>query len=185
MSDYVRNGELFSLCGLNCGLCGLRLGGHCGGCAVPGGQKCALTRCAREHGDVEYCFQCGEFPCNRYENFAEYDSFVVCQNRMNDISRARLIGIDAYLAEQKEKTGILSFLLDNFNDGRHKSFFIAAVSLLPLENLINAVSKLDARADSDIKEKSALAKAALNAEAESVGIRIKLNKKPKKQTDKA
>ena len=32
MKGFERKNQLFSLCGLNCGLCPMRLGNYCGGC---------------------------------------------------------------------------------------------------------------------------------------------------------
>ncbi len=59
MKGFKRENRLLSLCGLNCGLCTMKLGGHCGGCGN-GNQSCKIARCSLEHGGVEYCFQCPE-----------------------------------------------------------------------------------------------------------------------------
>ena len=100
MKDFVREHPLFSLCGLNCGLCTMHLGGHCPGCGGgEGNQSCAIARCSQQHGGVAYCWQCGEFPCRRFEEADAYDSFVPCRGRHKDIERARRIGEAAYLAE--------------------------------------------------------------------------------------
>ncbi|MDI2891163.1 DUF3795 domain-containing protein, partial [Clostridioides difficile] len=32
MKGFERKNQLFSLCGLNCGLCPMLLGNYCGGC---------------------------------------------------------------------------------------------------------------------------------------------------------
>ena len=39
MKDFVREHPLFSLCGLNCALCPMQLGGHCPGCGGGEGQR--------------------------------------------------------------------------------------------------------------------------------------------------
>ena len=41
MKGFERKNQLFSLCGLNCGLCPMRLGNYCGGCGN-GNQSCEL-----------------------------------------------------------------------------------------------------------------------------------------------
>ena len=47
MKDFLRQEPLFSLCGLNCGLCTMHLGGHCPGCGGgAGNQSCSLARCS-------------------------------------------------------------------------------------------------------------------------------------------
>ena len=136
MKDFVREHPLFSLCGLNCGLCTMHLGGHCPGCGGgEGNQSCAIARCSQQHGGVAYCWQCGEFPCRRFGEADAYDSFVPCRGRHKDIERARRIGEAAYLAELDEKIRILQFLLDGFNDGRKKSFYCAAMCFLDLEEI--------------------------------------------------
>lgn len=180
MKGFARKDLLFSLCGLNCGLCTMRLGGHCPGCGGgAGNQSCAIARCSLEHGGVEYCWQCGEFPCGRYAGIDAYDSFITHQNRMADMEKARRIGPAAYQAEQREKQGILRFLLENCNDGRRKGFFALAVNLLELEGLRSAVEQLAAEpGERSSKEKAAHAAALLQALAGQRGVELKLRKKP-------
>ena len=56
MKDFLRQEPLFSLCGLNCGLCTMHLGGHCPGCGGgAGNQSCSLARCSLQHGGVAFC----------------------------------------------------------------------------------------------------------------------------------
>lgn len=50
MKNFIREDQLFSLCGLNCGLCSMHLGGYCPGCG--GGeenQPCKIAKCSLEH----------------------------------------------------------------------------------------------------------------------------------------
>ena len=39
MKGFERENQLFSLCGLNCGLCPMFLGNHCGGCGNKGSRR--------------------------------------------------------------------------------------------------------------------------------------------------
>ena len=55
MKGFERKNQLFSLCGLNCGLCPMRLGNYCGGCGN-GNQSCGIAKCSLEHGKIEYCY---------------------------------------------------------------------------------------------------------------------------------
>ena len=68
MKGFEREDQLFSLCGLNCGLCSMHLGGYCPGCGGgAGNQACAIARCAMQKEDTPmYCSACSEFPCERY-----------------------------------------------------------------------------------------------------------------------
>ncbi len=64
MKDFTRSDLLFSLCGLNCGLCPMHLGGHCPGCGDgEGNQSCKIARCSLRHEKPEYCSHCWVFPC--------------------------------------------------------------------------------------------------------------------------
>lgn len=70
---------------------------------------------------MEYCWQCAEYPCARYEGIDEYDSFITHRNQRADLEKAQRIGLDAYRKEQAEKCEIPRFLLENYQDGRRKS----------------------------------------------------------------
>lgn len=125
MKGFRRQNQLFSLCGLNCGLCPMFLGRHCPGCGGgEGNQSCKIAACSIGRG-VEYCFLCGEYPCPKYEHFDEFDSFITHRNRKVDMEKAREIGMEAYNAEQVEKAHILDILLAGYNDGRKKTLFCA------------------------------------------------------------
>lgn len=182
MKDYQRRTPLFSLCGLNCGLCTMYIGGYCPGCGGGAGhQPCAVIRCSRDHGGVEYCFQCSDYPCGRLRDFTAYDSFITHQGLLRDLEEAKRIGLDAYLAGQAEKRAMLQELLDHYNDGRKKSFFCTAVNLLDLADLKTVMAQLaaDVPPEAAVKEKAALAAAAFQAMAATRNLTLKLHKKPK------
>ncbi|MCB8611537.1 DUF3795 domain-containing protein, partial [Faecalibacillus faecis] len=89
MKNFKRDNLLFSLCGLNCGLCPMKIDGYCPGCGGgAGNQSCKIARCSMEHGGIEYCFQCGKYPCEKYEGIDEFDSFITHQKRRTDFERA-------------------------------------------------------------------------------------------------
>lgn len=82
MKGFTRTETRFSLCGLNCAVCSMHLGGYCPGCGGgTGNQNCALAKCSLEHGGVQFCWECPEYPCTRYEGFDDGDSFVPHRNR--------------------------------------------------------------------------------------------------------
>lgn len=180
MKDFEREDQLFSLCGLNCGLCTMHLGGYCPGCGGgTGNQSCAVARCSLEHGGVAYCYLCAEYPCARYEGIDEYDSFITHRNRRADMEKARRIGPEAYRAEQVKKCEILQTLLETCNDGRRKPLFAAAVNLLELEELNAVLAQLSrGPADLPVKEKAVQAAELLQMAASRRGIDLKLRKKP-------
>lgn len=182
MNGFHRDDLLFSLCGLNCGLCPMKLDGYCPGCGGgKGNQSCAIARCSLEQGGVTYCFQCAKYPCGRYQTDDPYDSFITHRNRRKDLDRLQRIGPVAYWKEQLEKQDILTSLLNHYNDGRHKGFYFTAVNLLTLEDL-RAVMELLAALPPDLsaKERAAQAAGLFQALASQSGLDLKLRKKPRK-----
>lgn len=176
MKGFNRKNQLFSLCGLNCGLCTMRLGGHCGGCGN-GNQSCKIARCSLEHGDVEYCCECPRYPCEKYEKIDEYDSFITHRKRKADMERLRTIGADRYNAEQEEKVRLLGYLLSSCNDGRRKTLFCLAVNLLELSDVRTVVNQLMASDLPSVKDRAVYAATLLQKAADEEGISLKLNRK--------
>lgn len=184
MKGFTRTETRFSLCGLNCALCSMHLGDYCPGCGGgAGNQSCAMARCSLEHGGVQFCWECPEYPCPRYEGFDDGDSFVPHRNRQQDIAQARELGLEAYLAQLEEKRAILDKLLAYYNDGRRKTLFNTAVHLLLLEDLRSVMAALDSRpelAEQTVKDRALAAVGLLQEAADRQGISLKLNKKQKK-----
>lgn len=180
MKGFTRSDPYFSLCGLNCGLCPMKLGGHCGGCGF-GNQSCKIARCSLEQGGPEYCFQCERFPCGRYDGIDQYDSFITHQHQLSDLDKARRMGIDAYRREQQEKVLLLAELLEGYNDGRRKTLYSLAVNLLEVEEVRGAIRETEARpelAEGGVKAKADYLAGLLRRLAEGKGIQLKLRKKP-------
>ena len=181
MKGFTREETRFSLCGLNCALCSMRLGGYCPGCGGgAGNQSCTIAKCSLQHGGVQFCWACPEYPCSRYEGFDDGDSFVPHRNRRQDIAQAREMGLEAYLAHLEKKRAILDELLEDYNDGRRKTLFTTAVYLLPLEDLRSVMTALDSRpelAEQSVKERAIAAVELFQEAADCRGVSLKLNKK--------
>lgn len=176
MKGFERENQLLSLCGLNCGLCPMFLGEYCGGCGN-GNLSCAIARCSLEQGKIEYCSECSNYPCEKYNGCQEFDSFITHRRQLADLERVKEIGIDAYNREQAEKRQILNHLLENYNDGRKKNFFCVAVNLLELPELREAMEQLGAADELPGKEKSKYAAEVLQKIADRRNIELKLRKK--------
>ena len=70
----------------------MHLGGYCPGCGGgEGHQSCAVIRCSREQGEMDYCFECAQFPCPRYDSLTEYDSFIPHRHMVRDLKRVQQI----------------------------------------------------------------------------------------------
>jgi len=185
MKDFKRSYSLFSLCGLNCGLCSMHIDHYCPGCGGgAGNQPCAIARCSRQHGGIEYCYLCDEYPCEKYDGIETFDSFITHHNQLNDFVKVKELGLGAYQSELAEKIEILKYLLANYNDGRRKSFFCLAVNLLELQDVRSVVEQMESEKESDnltLKEKAALAANLFQAMAEKRNIVLKLHKKTNKK----
>jgi hypothetical protein len=186
MQEYKREYPLFSLCGLNCGLCPRYHTDGKSKCPGCGGKDfysihptCAVVTCSKKHGNIEYCFECSCYPCERYNKQNNKDSFITYKNRKSDIERARKYGIDKYKAELNEKVEILNILITNYNDGKRKNFYCTAVNLFKLKDLRNILDEFTKEINlKDIteKEKIELMVSIFKDKAEKEKIEIELRK---------
>lgn len=188
MADFQRQYPLLSQCGLNCGLCPryhTEGSSRCPGCGGEGffakRPSCGVISCARRHGGVEYCFLCEEYPCKKYEEADLYDSFISHQKMFADFERAKQDGIEAYRKELDEKVAVLRVLLEEYNDGRRKSFFCTAVNLLDLSDVREIVATLKRGGDEgmDMKQKAAWAVGLFEEMAKKRDISLELKTKKK------
>lgn len=90
-----------------------------------------------EHGAVDYCFECEDYPCDKYEGIDENDSLMTHINQLIDMEKAKTMWIEKYNQEQSHKVQILNKFLENYNYGNNEVFFCTAVNLLSLDDLIN------------------------------------------------
>jgi len=180
MINHQRSYPLLSACGLNCGLCPrYHTNGEskCPGCGGEGfftkRPPCAVTSCCRRRA-IEYCYQCDEYPCKRYDGAGTRDSFITHRNRLKDFEKIKNHGLTAYQSELNQKVEILRDLLENYNDGRRKNFFCIAVNLLELQDIKEVMLNLNPNLP--IKEKSLIAVQLFQTMAEKRNITLKLNK---------
>ena len=184
MKNFCRNDLSFSLCGLNCDLCTMRLDEYCPGCGGgDGNQGCSIARCSMEHGGFEYCSECENYPCQKYNGITQFDSFITHRHQLVDMEKMNEMGTVKYHFELEQKSQILKYLLENYNDGRRKTFFCLAVNLLSLPDSENAVQQIKERITQEmtVKGKASVAVECLEAVAKEKGIILKMNKKPSKE----
>lgn len=185
MKEYKRDYPLFSLCGLNCGLCPRyqsRGTSKCPGC---GGSdfhlkhpSCAVIACSKKHGNVAYCFMCKEYPCDKYKNPNEEDSFITYRNVISDMQKAKEYGMEQYRAELEEKIAFLELLIDRYNDGRRMNFYCIAVNLLDLADLNNIKEQMKKELSGKLtqKEQIKMIESMFDEKAKSRNIGFKLRK---------
>lgn len=179
MKNFKRENLLFSLCGLNCGLCPMNLNQYCPGCGGgEGNQSCSIAKCSLQHGRVEYCYQCENYPCEKYDNIDAFDSFITHQHQKQDMKKFRQLGISLYSAKQQRKKVLLNHLLNTYNDGRKKTLFCIAVNLLEIDDLENIINELDKNTlNLSLKEKAAYAASLLQRISVNKNIILRLRKK--------
>ena len=182
-NDYIRKYPLFSACGLNCGLCPRFYtagSSKCPGCAGEGfltvHPQCGVLSCCKRKG-LEYCFECDEFPCKKYDGADSADSFITHKNQFTDIAKAKQTGLETYKIELDRKVKALQELLANYDDGRRKSFFCTAVNLLELQDVCDVMEQVGAiKAELPIKEKAKTAVSIFEEMAARRCISLKLRK---------
>ena len=187
MPHRHRSYPQFSACGLQCGLCpryhtaGIS---KCPGCAGDGFDAkhptCGVLSCS-QCKEIEFCYQCEAFPCKKYDNAEQFDSFITHRHQIKDMRKSEAMGIAAFSNELDEKTSILEELLKNYDDGRRKSFFCTALTLLALRDVKEALSRLTAetRPEQPVKARAAAAVHLFQMMAEEQGISLKLRKRAK------
>ena len=183
MKNFSRNDLFFSLCGMNCALCAMKLGGFCPGCGGgPGNQPCAIARCSLEHGIHDYCISCRAYPCRKYDGITEADSFITHQHQLQDMARMKAIGLESYHAELARRSQLLERLLSECNDGRRKTLFLLAANLLDLADLEQAMRQIESQLREEMtrKQKAAIAADCLAAAAAGEGIALKLRRRSQK-----
>lgn len=190
MKEYTRKTPQFSLCGLNCCLCPrYRTTGNsrCPGC---GGAdfydkhpSCGIISCSLKHDGVAYCFQCDDYPCGRYTGQNLKDSFITYLHVTEDMEAAKNGGLENYLERLSKKNQILDELLEDWDNGRMKSYYCTAVNLLPLKDLEVVMSQLThmANEQADMNPandgmKGKIAKEYLDKMAAEKGISLKLRR---------
>ena len=184
MDSYSRAYPEFSLCGLNCGLCvRYHTAGpsRCPGC---GGNRfselhpsCPIITCSKKHEHIEYCHECASYPCDRYRDEAEYDSFITYASRLADQTKAKSFGIEAYQHILNQKIELLRHLIEHYDDGRHKGFCCLAVNLFELPVLQQIVEKMKTVELASVKERAAYMAELMNKEAENHHLLLRLRRK--------
>src|SRR5512136_3302859 len=92
----VKTFPTIGCCGIDCGLCPRYYttgSSRCPGCAGPDffekHPSCGHITCCVKTRKLEVCSQCDEFPCSRFESWADGDSFVTHQKTLFNLDSIR------------------------------------------------------------------------------------------------
>lgn len=186
MTSAIKKFNTIGCCGIDCGLCPRFISksiSACPGCGSNDFQdkhpSCGfLTCCANKRG-FEVCAECKEYPCKRFNPEKEgYDSFVTHQKIFENQEQIKANGFEPFMAEQKLRIEILNYLIENFDNGKSKSFFCQAITLLPLQYLFMIQEKSQLTINSPDKlQKNKEVVVLIKNIANEAGINLKLRKK--------
>lgn len=172
---------VIACCGIDCGLCPryyTQGESKCPGCL--GGnfhQKhpaCSIITCCVKKHAFETCAECPEFPCEKLQKWDQADSFVTHRKSLNNLRRIKDGGLAAFVRQQKERILILNQWIDEYDDGRSKSFFCLAAALMEMDDLNEVISRMKA-IQADTKDRKQLAKQArimMEQQAEWKGVEL-------------
>ena len=179
MKEIDRNDSYFSMCGLNCGVCPMQIHGDCGGCFTgsPCYEGCPIVHCEHRKDNMEYCFECDKFPCDKYDGFDSYDSLIPHINCIKDMEKAKKIGIDKYLNELKEKRQILEYMIDEYDCDNNDIFYCTAANLMSVSDFRKVYEEAEnVTKELNQKEKSKYLIKRLKEVAKEHNIEIKLRR---------
>jgi hypothetical protein len=177
-------------CGIDCGLCPryhTAGSSRCPGCAGPDffekHPSCGHITCCVKKRKLEVCSQCDEFPCSKFESWAEGDSFVTHQKTLSNLNSVRGGGLEEFIEQQRKRIGLLETMLEKFDDGRSKSYYCLATALLPVTALEESVHraqeqiKQDKARSGDVKTRAGILRGLLDDCAAKTGVELKLRHK--------
>jgi hypothetical protein len=175
------------ICGLSCRLCPMfntSTSSKCKGCKSADRMAlgCPFITCAVKKKGVEFCWDCAESEtCEKWKKHRqagkEYDSFKSYQKLEDDIEYIKNNSVQAYNEQQKIRESILLRLLKEYNEGRSKSYYCIAATVMDINELENALAEADIESKPlDIKDKAKLMHSLLDAIALKKGYYLKLRK---------
>jgi hypothetical protein len=188
-AQYVEIG----VCGLSCRLCPAYIRttkSRCPGCKTEFrfGGPCKMLHCKqlKEQG-IEFCWDCGvsdscEIWAKHREMGKQYDSPKCYQTLEKDIAFAQEHRVREFEKTQKAREKLLRTMIDEFNEGRSKSYFCIAATVMNIDELEQAIKKArtdvkDVKDVEDVKEKAKIMHMILDEIAEEKGYLLKLRKR--------
>lgn len=175
------------ICGLSCRLCPMYntdAESRCRGCKSPARMAvgCPFITCAVKKKGIEFCWECDETTtCEKWKKHREtgkiHDSFKCYQTLEEDISFIDRNGIHEFEKMQKQREQLLKEMLQDFNEGRSKSYYCTAATVLEPEELAEALTKAKKESEGmNIKGKSKI----LHSILDTIALKKKYNLKLRK-----
>ncbi len=176
------------VCGLSCLLCPRHYGegeSRCGGCKDQTRMAvgCPFITCAVKRRGIEFCWECGESDsCERWAGHRQYgrayDTFVCYASLETNITLVRSAGLTAFHQEQSQRAALLTEMLTEFNEGRSKSYYCIAATLLEPSELRRAIESVRQSTEGmDVRARSKALHAALDSLAQKRSLKLALRKR--------
>lgn len=177
-------------CGLDCGLCPRYYTegtSRCNGCGSPTSYpSCSIFRCCVRTNGFETCAECMDFPCSRFKDaWEEYDSFLTHKRMRPNLNYIQENDVENHVHKLEKRMELFEEMLRGFNEGRSKSFYCVAATLLPVESLTGSIDSAKKKVgilgigEEDIKSKARILKESIHNVAAKEGIDLRLRKRPK------
>jgi hypothetical protein len=176
------------ICGLSCRLCPMYhipAESRCEGCKSEGRMKvgCKFITCAVKNKGIEFCWKCKENEsCEKWKKHREYgkkyDTPMCYQKLEDNITFIQHKGLSEFQKQQKTREKLLKKMLSEFNEGRSKSYYCIASTVLNIDELKEAIEEAKNRSKDilDIKKKSKLMHSILDEIAEKNKYILKIRK---------
>lgn len=175
------------ICGLSCRLCPSyhsQAESRCGGCKSSSRMAvgCPFITCAVKNKGIEFCWECEEGEtCDKWHAHRKAsrtrDSFVCYQKLEDNIAFVQRDGVKEFERLQKARERVLRHILDGFNEGRSKTYYSIAATVMEIEELKTALSQAKAQSKGlALKEKSLVLHSLLDEIAERKQYILKLRK---------
>ena len=137
----VKKYPTVACCGLDCGLCPMyytKGPSKCPGCCGPDfinkHPSCSIITCCVKKRNFETCAECSEYPCSKINKWDKYDSFISHKVSLLNLEIIKEKGIEQFLTQQKRRIKLLELMLEEFDEGRSKSFFCIATAFLTIDD---------------------------------------------------
>lgn len=175
------------ICGLSCRLCPIyntEAESRCLGCKSTTRMAvgCPFITCVVKKKGIEFCWDCEESKtCEKWKKHRDagkkIDSFKCYQKLEEDISFIQKNGISEFEKIQKNREHLLEEMLKDFNEGRSKSYYCIAATVLEVKELKEALTQANKEsAGLDIKGKSKILHSILDDIAVKKSYCLKLRK---------
>jgi len=175
------------ICGLSCKLCPAyhrETKSKCEGCKSEYrmGAVCPFHTCAIKKKRIDFCGICDENnTCAKWRKFREagkqHDSILSYQRLEDNIAFIQKNGMEEFEKQQETRERLLRAILTEFNEGRSKTLYCIAATVLEIGELESVLENARAKSKGlDIKAKSEVMHSFLNEIADNRNYLLRLRK---------